>query len=44
MNRRGFLRTGGALVVSFGAAQLASDMGLAPSDAAAQRLNGAGST
>jgi len=43
VNRRDFLQAGGALVVSFGAARLASEFGLAPSDAAAQRLNGAGS-
>src|SRR6476469_8260531 len=44
MNRRDFLHTGGALVVSFAAARLASELGVAPADAAAQRLNGAGST
>ena len=42
MNRRRFLAHSGALVVSFGAARLAEDLGLA-SMASAQRLNGAGS-
>ena len=43
MKRRQFLRTGGALIVSFGAARLADDLGIAPAAAGAQRLNGAGS-
>ena len=42
MNRRRFLARSGALVVSFGAARLAENVGLA-SLASAQRLNGAGS-
>ena len=44
MNRREFLHAGGALVVTFGAMRLASEMGVAHAGAAAQRLNGAGST
>jgi nicotinate dehydrogenase subunit B len=44
VNRRGFLHTGGALIVGFGAARFVSGLGLAPTEAAAQRLNGAGST
>jgi len=44
VNRREFLHAGGALVVTFGAMRLASDLDVAPADAAAQRLNGAGST
>lgn len=44
MNRREFLHAGGALVVSFGATRLASQIGVATAGAAAQRLNGAGST
>jgi len=44
VNRREFLHAGGALVVTFGAMRLASEMGVAPAGAAAQRLNGAGST
>ena len=42
MNRRRFLAQSGALVVSFGAARLAENVGLV-SLASAQRLNGAGS-
>ena len=42
MNRRLFIARSGALVVSFGAARLAEDLGLA-SLVSAQRLNGAGS-
>ena len=42
MKRRQFIVRSGALVVSFGAARLAEDLGLA-SVASAQRLNGAGS-
>jgi CO/xanthine dehydrogenase Mo-binding subunit len=44
MNRRHFLKGSGALVVSFGMARVAGELGLAPDLAAAQRLNGAGST
>ncbi len=42
MNRRRFLAQSGVLVVSFGAARIAEDLGLAAAGAA-QRLNGAGS-
>ena len=42
MNRRQFIAQSGALVVSFGAARVAEDLGLT-SVASAQRLNGAGS-
>ena len=42
MNRRSFIARSGALVVSFAAARLAEDLGLAAA-ASAQRLNGAGS-
>jgi CO/xanthine dehydrogenase Mo-binding subunit len=42
VNRRQFIGRSGALVVSFGAARLAEDLGLA-TRASAQRLNGAGS-
>ncbi len=44
MNRREFLHTGGALIVSFGTARLASELGVAPGPVAAQRLNGASAT
>jgi nicotinate dehydrogenase subunit B len=43
VRRRAFLQTGGALIVSFGAARLADQLGVAPAVADAQRLNGAGS-
>src|SRR4051794_17880182 len=43
MNRRAFLHTGGALIVSFGAARLAAELGDAPDTIGAQRLNGASS-
>jgi CO/xanthine dehydrogenase Mo-binding subunit len=42
MNRRRFLAQSGVLVVSFGAARIAEDLGIAVAGAA-QRLNGAGS-
>jgi CO/xanthine dehydrogenase Mo-binding subunit len=42
MRRRRFLQSGGALIVSFGAARLASELGV-PAVVDAQRLNGAGS-
>lgn len=42
MNRRTFITRSGALVVAFGAAQIAQDLGLATDVAFAQRLNGPG--
>jgi CO/xanthine dehydrogenase Mo-binding subunit len=43
VRRRQFLQTGGALIVSFGAARLAGRVGVADGVVGAQRLNGAGS-
>ena len=43
MNRRDFLKQSGALVVAFGAVQIADDLGIVSESALAQRLNGASS-
>ena len=43
MNRRSFLKGSGALVVSFGMARVAENLGLAPGVLDAQRLDGASS-
>ncbi|HVH29230.1 MAG TPA: molybdopterin cofactor-binding domain-containing protein [Vicinamibacterales bacterium] len=43
LTRRAFLKGSGALVVSFGAASILSDAGIAPAVLGAQRLDGAGS-
>jgi nicotinate dehydrogenase subunit B len=44
MNRRSFLKGSGALVVSFGMARIAEDLGVAPGVLEAQRLDGASSS
>src|SRR5689334_7701431 len=44
MKRRTFIKQSGALVVAFSAVRFAADLGLAPDDLSAQRLNGASST
>jgi len=43
-SRRTFLKTSGALIVSFGAGRMADTLGITPASLAAQGLNGAGSS
>ena len=44
LSRRVFVKGSGALIVAFSAARLAGDLGIAPESAAAQGINGPGST
>jgi nicotinate dehydrogenase subunit B len=44
LSRRAFVKGSGALIVAFSAARLAGDLGIAPAGAAAQGINGPGST